>query len=193
MKQVTLQDLKDMAKKSYYDLWGAAKSLNRDVKIYLHWTAGRYDQLFSDYHILITGNGSVYVSTDNLNELKKATYMRNTGSIAIALCCGYDAENENHLGNYPPTQIQLVAMAQVICVLADALDLIIDLNRVMTHAEAAKNKDGLAAHDDYGPYSGDPDTRWDLWVVKEGEAPWSGGDYLRGAANWWRGQRLLRG
>lgn len=192
MKEVTLQELKKMARDSYYDLWGAAKSLNRDVKIYMHWTAGLYDQLFSDYHILITGTGQVFVSGD-LSVKKKATYMRNTGSISVALCCAYEAENEHNLGQYPPTEMQLVALAQVVCVLADALDLTIDLNRVMTHAEAAKNKDGLATHDDYGPYSGDPDTRWDLWVVKEGESPWSGGDYLRGAANWWRGQKLLRG
>ena len=27
----------------------------RIQKIYLHWTAGRYDQLFPDYHLLIMG------------------------------------------------------------------------------------------------------------------------------------------
>ena len=118
--------------------------------------------------------------------------MRNTGSIAIALCCALDAQNSNNLGDYPPTAAQMNAVAQVICILADALNLTIDLQRVMTHAEAAKNLDGMHTHEDYGPYSGDLDTRWDLLVVEEGAEDWSGGDYIRGAANWWRGQRLLR-
>lgn len=192
MREVTLQQLKVMGQQAYYSLWTGARNLDRDVKIYVHWTAGYYDQLFNDYHVLITGNGKVFVSTENLAEIKNATFMRNTGSVAIALCCAYDAENENNLGDYPPTQEQMNAVAQVICVLADALDLTIDADRVLTHAEAAKNKDGLHTHDDYGPYSGDPDTRWDLFVVKSGDTPWTGGNIIRGNANWWRGQRLLR-
>ena len=82
-------------------------------------------------------------------------------------------------------------MAQVVCVLADALDLTIDLQRVMTHAEAADNKDGIYPHDPYGPDS--TVERWDLLVVREGAARWSGGNEMRGNANWYRGQGLLRG
>ena len=74
--------------------------------------------------------------------------------------------------------------------MADALDLTIDLQRVMTHAEAADNKDGLWCHDPYGPDS--TVERWDLLVVHEGEERWSGGDVLRGNANWYRAQGLMR-
>ena len=191
MKEVTLEQLKSMAQHDYYAIWNKAKGLNRDVKIYVHWTAGRYNQLFDDYHINITGDGRVYITND-LTETKNATFMRNTGSIAIGLCCALDAQNSDDL-DYPPTDAQMNAVAQVICVLADALDLTIDLQRVMTHAEAAHNSDGMHTHADYGPYSGDLDTRWDLLVVEQGAEDWSGGDYIRGAANWWRGQGLLKG
>lgn len=192
MRQVTLLELKTIAQQSYYGLWTAARNLGRDVKLYCHWTGGYYDQLFNDYHVLITGDGRVFVSTEYLAEIKNATYMRNTGSVAIALCCAYNAKDENNLGYYPPTEAQMNALAQVICVIADALDLTIDADRVLTHAEAANNIDGLNTHEDYGPYSGDPQTKWDLLVVEEGAKPWTGGNVIRGNANWYRGQRLLR-
>lgn len=190
MREVTLQELKQLARESYHDLWAGAKSMGRDVKLYLHWTAGSYDQLFDEYHVSITGDGRVWVSTDNLAEVKAATYRRNTGSVAIALCCALDAVGENDLGPCPPTEPQINAMAQVVCVLADALDLTIDLQRVMTHAEAADNKDGEWCHESYGPDS--TVERWDLLVVHEGDERWSGGDVMRGNANWYRGQGLMR-
>lgn len=190
MREVTLKQLKSMAQHDYSKIWAKARGLNRDPKIYVHWTAGRYMQLFDDYHVLITGDGRVYVSTDDLSETMSSTYMRNTGSISIALCCAYNATGINDLGDYPPTPAQMNAVAQVICVLADALDLTIDLQRVMTHAEAADNKDGMHTHEPYGPDS--TVERWDLLVVNEGDDAWSGGNIIRGNANWWRGQRLLR-
>ena len=190
MREVTLQELKQLARDAYWDLWNGARSLGRDVKLYLHWTAARYDQTFDEYHVNITGDGRVYVSTDNLAEVKSATYRRNTGSIAITLCCAYDAVGPDDLGPYPPTEAQINAAAQVICVLADALDLTIDLDRVMTHAEAADNEDGLNTHEDYGPNS--TCERWDLWVLRQGEEPGTGGQQMRGYANWYRGQGLLK-
>ena len=190
MREVTLQELKQLARDAYWDLWNGARSLGRDVKLYLHWTAARYDQTFDEYHVNITGDGRVYVSTDNLAEVKSATYRRNTGSIAITLCCAYDAVGPDDLGPYPPTEAQINAAAQVICVLADALDLTIDLDRVMTHAEAADNEDGLNTHEDYGPNS--TCERWDLWVLRQCEEPGTGGQQMRGNANWYRGQGLLK-
>lgn len=184
MREVTLHELKALAKAAYWDLWNGARSLGRDVKLYIHWTVSRYDQTFDDYHVNITGDGRVFVSTDNLAEVKSATYMRNTGSIAITLCCALGAEGPNDLGPYPPTESQINAAAQVICVLADALDLTIDIDRVMTHAEAADNLDGLNTHEDYGPNS--TCEKWDLWVLREGEEPGTGGNQLRGNANWYR-------
>lgn len=191
MKEVTLQELKQMARVAYNDLWAGARNMGRDVKLYLHWTGGGYNAKYDDYHINITGDGCVWVSTDNLADIKDATYMRNTGSVAITLCCAIDANSENNLGPCPPTEAQINAMAQVVCVLADALDLTIDLQRVMTHAEAADNRDGIYPHEPYGPDH--TVERWDLLVVREGAERWSGGDEMRGNANWYRGQGLLRG
>nr|DAF82454.1 MAG TPA: peptidoglycan recognition protein [Caudoviricetes sp.] len=189
MREVTLHELKSLAKAAYWDLWNGARSLGRDVKLYIHWTAARYNQTFDEYHVNITGDGRVFVSTNDLAEVKNATYRRNTGSIAITLCCAYDATGPDNLGPYPPTEAQINAVSQVICVLADALDLTIDADRVMTHAEAADNIDGLYTHDDYGPDS--TCERWDLWVLREGEEPGTGGQQIRGNANYYRHHQLL--
>ena len=189
MREVMLHELKALAKAAYWDLWNGARSLDRDVKLYIHWTAARYNQTFDEYHVNITGDGRVFVSTNDLAEVKNATYRRNTGSIAITLCCAYDATGPDNLGPYPPTEAQINAVSQVICVLADALDLTIDADRVMTHAEAADNIDGLYTHDDYGPDS--TCERWDLWVLREGEEPGTGGQQIRGNANYYRHHQLL--
>lgn len=189
MREVTLEEIKNLAREAYWDLWNGAKSLGRDVKLYIHWTGGRYNQTFSDYHINITGEGRCFISTENFAEVKNATYMRNTGSIAITLCCALDATGPDNLGPHPPTEAQINAVSQVVCVLADALDLTIDADRVMTHAEAADNIDGLYTHDNYGPDS--TCERWDLWVLREGEEPGTGGQQIRGNANYYRHHKLL--
>jgi hypothetical protein len=65
---------------------------NRISQIYLHWTAGRYGQLYDDYHFNIDADGSsVYQTCTQLTELKSHTWHRNTGAIGIALCCAYAA------------------------------------------------------------------------------------------------------
>ncbi len=69
-------------------------------------------------------------------------------------------------------------------VLSDALDLTIDLPHVMTHGEAADNLDGYYATEPYGPDS--TCERWDLAILKNGDEWKSGGDILRGKANWYR-------
>lgn len=189
MREVTLEEIKNLAREAYWDLWNGARSMGRDVKLYIHWTGGRYNQTFNDYHINITSEGRCFISTDNFAEVKNATYMRNTGSIAITLCCALDAIGSDNLGPYPPTEAQINAVSQVVCVLADALDLTIDTDRVMTHAEAADNIDGLYTHDDYGPDS--TCERWDLWVLREGEEPGTGGQQIRGNANYYRHHQLL--
>lgn len=191
MRIATLSEIKALARAAYNDLWDGAKANGRDVKIYEHWTAGHYDQLFDDYHINIDGDGRVYISTENFADVKAATYMRNTGSIAVTLCAAYNSflGQYANLGPEPPTDLQVNAMAQVTCVLADALDLSIDLQHVLTHAEAADNKDGIYACDPYGP---DHDCeRWDLYVTHENDRPYTGGDIIRGNANYYRAQDIL--
>lgn len=167
--------------------------MDRDVKIYLHWTASRYGQRFDDYHINIDEDGSLWASTFDLSETLAHTWHRNTAGIGITLCCAYGATTDD-LGDYPPTPEQIEAMAQVVAVLAPELWLTIDQDRVLTHAEAADNIDGLLpAGDEYGPTA--DCERWDLQFLGTNESPeWitdyndprTGGNVIRGKANWYK-------
>lgn len=183
MRSVTLKELFDIAVNSRDEIWEKANSLNRDVKVYLHWTAGKYTQKFEDYHVNITGDGKVYVSTDNLADILAHTYKRNTGAVGVCLCCAYGATTED-LGDYAPTQIQIEVMSQVIVVLARALNLTIDRYRVMTHGEAGDNIDGLSPHEQYGQNT--TVEKWDLAILSNGDIWGSGGDTLRGKANFYK-------
>lgn len=174
---MTLEEIRQDAATHKDFLWESAGAFGRDPKLYLHWTAGGYSQLFSDYHYCITGDGTIHKMRD-LTETLSATYMRNTGSISIALCCAYNATPDD-LEN-PPTEEQVEAMAQMTAALARGLGVFIDIEHVMTHAEAADNLDGFYASDPYGPSNGCE--RWDLAILEPGDEWMSGGDTLRGKA-----------
>ena len=134
---------------------------NRISQIYLHWTAGRYGQLYDDYHFNIDADGSIYQTCKQLTELKSHTWHRNTGAIGIALCCACGALPHNgrdtEFGKFPPTPRQINAAGKLVAKLAQGLNIPIDRRNILTHCEAA-------LIDGYGPYSGDAETRWDLWV-----------------------------
>lgn len=181
-RQITLAQAKQIALASKDSLWAQARRLGRDVKIYIHWTAGHYDQTFDHYHFNILKNGKIYTDYNDISEVISHTYKRNTGAVGIALTCCYNA-NSNNLGPEPPTDAQIESLAMLVAVLAKALDLTIDLARVMTHAEAADNMDGLAPHEKYGPAT--TCERWDLAILKNGDDWMSGGDTIRGKANWY--------
>ena len=196
MRQVNLEELYQVARNSYDDLWSAAKNLGRDVKIYLHWSAGRYNSKFEDYHVNIDGDGRIFLSVEDLSEVLAHTWKRNTGSVGVSLCCAYGATSSD-LGDYAPTAEQIETMSRVGCVLADALDLTIDKKRILTHGEAADNEDGIWCHEEYGPKS--TCERWDLEYLGTDESPrfnpWAtdgsrGGDVLRGKMAWYRSQGL---
>lgn len=186
---LTLSEIRQMSLDAYDELWSQAEAYGRDVKIYLHWSAGRYGQFFDDYHIVIDQDGSVYTPVDSFATHLSSTYMRNSGSVNISLmACVGASYDSNDLGENPPTDAQLDAMAQVIAVVAHALDLTIDINRVMTHGEAANNADGLTCHEPYGIGTNDPQIRWDLNFLHTGDEYGTGGDTLRGNANFYANQ-----
>jgi len=194
--KVTLGEIKELALAAKEDIWEQARSKDRDVKIYLHWSAGRYDSVFSDYHINITGDGRIYATTNNFADILAHTWLRNTGSFGLSLCCAYQATSQN-IGPYPPTEIQVDFMGQVGCILADAWDLTIDKERVLTHGEAADNEDGLWIHEQYGPRT--TCERWDLeYLMQESSQefnPWAedgsrGGDIIRGKMLYYRNMGL---
>ncbi|MEM5768393.1 MAG: N-acetylmuramoyl-L-alanine amidase [Bacillota bacterium] len=185
MRQILLTDLCEMANDAKPDLQQAAAQMGRPVKIYAHWTAGHYGQFFDDYHISIDQDGGVYTAVDDLSTQLAHTYRRNSGAVGLAVCCAYGAVSADNLGPEPPTDMQIEALSQVIAVLTSALAIPIDIQHVMTHAEAADNLDGDDRwHTPYGPDS--TVERWDLWVLKEGDPAGSGGGIMRGKAVWYQ-------
>lgn len=194
MREIDLMELRSMADNARDDIWEIASNLGREPKIYLHWSAGHYFQTFDDYHINITGDGKIYASTDNLADVLAHTYHRNSGAVGISLCCCVGATTGD-LGDEPPTAAQIESMAQAICAVANGLWLTIDVPHVMTHGEAADNIDGLFLHDPYGCMT--TCERWDLQYLGTDESPvyltdyadpGTGGNVLRGKANWYRQQ-----
>lgn len=197
MRNITLEELEELALNSKGDLCDSAESMGRDIKLYLHWTGMHYGQQFSDYHINIDYDGTIYVSTDNMDEQLSHTWHRNTGAVGIALDCAYGAGSED-LGSEPPTDEQIETMAKVIAVLSNALDVPIDKQHIMTHGEAANCEDGdYSCHNPYSWWNDsyqDHDTRGDLEYLGTEESPSynpyatdgsRGGDVLRGKAIWY--------
>ena len=171
---VTLEELRDIAR----DACGFIHH------VYGHWTAGHYSQAYSDYHICVDYNGKVYLTTEDMTRRLAHTAWRNTGAIGIAMMCAYKAEARNGknawMGPEPPTPIQITALAQVAAVLSEELELEINKDNFMTHAEAA-DLDG------YGPAS--TCERWDLWYLPDpnnGGKLVDGGDLWRGMANFYK-------
>ena len=193
MRRMTCGALRELAAAYRLPLAYAAARCARETKVYLHWTAGHYGQFFADYHVQIDADGALYVIGDGaLDALLAATYLRNSGSVSLALlgCAGATTE---HLGAEPPTAVQIEAMAMAVRVLADGLWLTIDKACILTHGEAADNEDGVHAHAPYGPRT--TCERWDLEYLGTAESPafhpWAedgtrGGDVLRGKAQWYR-------
>lgn len=197
MEKITLDKVREMAAEARDLLLVKAIGAEHDtIKIYLHWSAGWYTSVYDDYHINIGEHGQIYMTTDDLSETKSHTWWRNTGSVAVSLCCGVNADTED-LGDNPPTQEQIETMAKVIAALCDGLQLDITKQTVLTHGEAADNEDGDTAGYDakecYGPKNGCE--RWDLEYLGTTESPsfnpyaedgTRGGDVLRGKAIWYR-------
>ena len=141
----------------------------------------------------VDADGGIYVIGDGvLDDLLAATYLRNSGSVSVALLGCVDATTKN-LGSEPPTAAQIEAMAQAVTALADGLWLTIDKERILTHGEAADNEDGVRTHAPYGPRT--TCERWDLEYLGTEESPafhpWAedgtrGGDVIRGKAQYYR-------
>ena len=160
--------------------------------IYLHWSAGHYDQSHTDsYHICVDKDGNMYTDVDDFTEHRYHTYMRNSGAIGIAINGCFDATSPTNLGSEPPTDKQIYALSWLVGLLCVQIGIPLDIQHVMTHAEAADNKDGLdLCYNDPTPYPNNtygPDStceRWDLWVLRQGDQEWSGGDNIRGNARY---------
>lgn len=198
MRQVTIDELRQMASDARESIWEQAGAYDREPKIYLHWTAGHYGQCYlNDYHVAIDYDGKIYVDSP-LDEVLAHTWRRNSGAVGISLCCCAGATTGD-LGDEPPTSQQIEAMAQAIAAIADGLWLTIDRDHVMTHGEAADSVDGIYTWDEsdcYGPQH--TVERWDLQFLGTDESPYytadhddpsAGGNVLRGKALWYKNQK----
>lgn len=193
-KIITLLDYKKELEQVKNYLFETAEIMGHEPQIILHWTAGRYRQIFTDYHISIDNSGILH-KTNNLDYLVSATYLHNSGTIAVALNCCLGATPKN-LGDYPPTRYQIETMSRLIAIFADVMGVEIDKYHVLTHGEVADNEDGPK----YSPYFYEPYgpkttcERWDLEFLGTSESPIfnpfdetgkRGGDVLRGKAIWY--------
>ena len=169
MREITLNELKEMA----IDAKGEINML------FLHWSAGHYSQFFDDYHVNIDYDGKLYVSCESLSELKSHTWHHNSGAVGISLACCVGATSED-LGEEPPTKEQIEAMSQVVAVLSKYLELPCDYDHVRTHGEQG---DEEPDPDKYGQNT--TCERWDLAILATGDEWGSGGNTIRGKANWY--------
>ena len=126
-------------------------------RIFLHWSGGHYGANEDAYHLCVDRDGQVYVNCRKLSEVKAHTWLRNSNAAAISL---------------------IEVMAKLTAILCEELGLVLDKDTVQTHCE-------IAFKDHYGPGSGDPYTKWDLWFLPDyihGGELIPGGALLRGKA-----------
>lgn len=157
---------------------GFAQGGNLGKQIYLHWTAGTHQWRNGPYHTTVQGDGSLYKHLP-YDQHTAHTYYRNSGNVGLSVAAMKDWNWET----YGPTQPQLQAL------MAEAASVAknwgwkpsdVSIKNVMTHAEAASNKDGRTPHDNYGPqFWGGTGERSDLHKLKRGDPDGSGGDKLR--------------
>jgi murein DD-endopeptidase MepM/ murein hydrolase activator NlpD len=142
-------------------------------KIFLHWTAGGYNDNPSQF-----GYNSVFDGSGNKHQIRpynvtgEHTWHRNKNSVGLAVAA---MGGKTDPWSVPPKAGQIESMTAEAGKIAKswgwkASD--INKNNVMTHAEIAKI-------DGYGPGSGDEEMRWDFLQTAKGKPDWSGGDELR--------------
>ena len=156
-------------------------------RIYIHWSGGKYYSVFDDYHFNVKGDGTLVGTFDELTDRKSHTYMRNSRAIGIAACSMYGGSPDD-FGDYPTTDAQVDMIAQLVAKLCIEIGIPIDIQHVLTHAEAADNKDGRYPDYEYNGYEAGmygPDhswEKWDFWKIKPSDEPYSGGDIIRDRA-----------
>jgi len=148
--------------------------------IYLHWAATPYSWVRSGlYHTIIGGDGTLHRLHAYSIDLPAHTWRRNGNSIALSCACMGGRPDP---WTIPPTEVQLDALCREAASVARSWgwrEGDITIQRVMTHAEAASNRDGRRMHDNYGPVIwGGTGERWDFLQLSRNGPP-TGGDELR--------------
>jgi len=159
-------------------------------KIYFHWSGGiGYNGTPRPYHSYVDGAGKMHYNQgyDTDRNYPGHTWNRNTGAVAIAAnAMGHTGQENGYneakgWAQTPLKPIQVNSMTLEAAKLALAWgwkESDINIQNIMTHAEAAANRDGLSPTVNYGP-EGQPEIRWDLWYLNKGGQKWSGGKIMR--------------
>lgn len=116
-------------------------------RIIMHWSAGTYEVSEADrehYHKMVDGDGNVHNGEHNIEDNESTsdddyaahTKSLNTGSIGVALCAMAGAvQSPFDVGDYPITDVQLHAFANLIAELAKEYEIPIGRTTVLSHAE----------------------------------------------------------
>ena len=172
------------------------KADRKDKKIYLHWNAGSPSSAPTNYHTSILGSGEIRRVTPYNNDRVPHTYRRNSNAIGISVS-GMAGASPNNFGSYAIKPLQYQKMAEEVAQVAKSMGWTsgnININNVMTHAEAGSNKDGTRPHDNYGPRAwGGTGERWDLLKLYQGDRDGTGGDKIRGMIKQKMGSRFHGG
>ncbi len=156
--------------------------------IYFHWSGGiGYNGQPAPYHSYVDGAGKMHYNSPYTVDKNEHTWKRNTNSVAIAAnAMGHVGQKNAYIeskgwAQTPLKNIQVNSMTLEAAKLALAWgwkEKDINIKNIMTHAEAAANRDGRSPTVNYGP-EGEPERRWDLWYLKKGGKKWSGGPIMR--------------
>ena len=153
--------------------------------IYLHWTAGAYGHVYTDYHFCIDETGQFMIPVgrqlDCLTQKLAHTWQRNGKAVGVAIMGAVGSKAEWPEGEgleitwgkrAPITEAMIDGLARAVAILCYGLQLPVNVDTVATHAEVAKL-------DFYDLQSGDPECKWDLLRLPFKGVNGNGGDYIR--------------
>ena len=160
-----------------------AKGFQKGGKIFLHWAGSGYSGAHPNYHATVQGSGKVIKTRDYDTFGGGHTAYRNNTGIGLSLAAMSDATDRN-FGTHPVKGVQYQGMAKLTAKIAKSWGWKsgdINIQNVMTHAEAGSGKDGILPRgDNYGPQAwGGDGARWDLWKLYEKDPNGSGGEKIR--------------
>jgi hypothetical protein len=155
--------------------WQPQLPPGRLERIYLHWSAGDYETVYTSYHYCIAfANGvPLVVETHdlraNMRDVRKGdapyaahTAGRNSYAAGLAVMAMRDA-TPSDFGAFPLVADAVDALCKATQAIAYAYDIPVDADHVMTHAEAA-------IADGYFGAKGD-DERWDIARLRASPLP----------------------
>ena len=130
---------------------------NRERRIFLHWSAGDYNQAYDSYHTIFLGNGQAVRNTPYGQDKNSHTAGGNTGSIGLSIAAMKGGQENASSWPTPPTQAQIDAMTSEAARIALEWGMSpSDIDRmVMTHGEWERyaTRNGILSA---------PAQRWDL-------------------------------